>query len=234
MSCPKGQIRRKRYYRSPYTRKSGTRVSGSRVPSACVKDMGLPGKTPKSRRVLPKLTPGRLRKFGYGTKKSADTRRRAVKKAVKKDSYASIVRRLVAASNYMKRTAPQSYKAMRSDIKWARTHLAPKYSKSMRRRTTRRRRSSRRRTSRHSRRRRTSKRSRRRRRRSTRKMSAGAKRRSTRRRSSSRRRRSRRSRRRSGRRRTRRQRKMSGGQRRRSRSRRRRKTTGYCPFCPYA
>jgi len=43
--CPKGKIRRK-----AYVTKRGTRVK-----STCTTNKGLPGKTPKSRKVLPKL-----------------------------------------------------------------------------------------------------------------------------------------------------------------------------------
>ena len=54
-SCPAGKIRRK-----GYTTKRGTKVSAT-----CTKNMGAPGKTPSSKKVLPKLKEVYLSKYGY-------------------------------------------------------------------------------------------------------------------------------------------------------------------------
>jgi len=236
-SCPRGQIRRKAYTKSPYRRRAytdrrGRRVSAARVgsahfPSTCVKDMGKRGKTPASKRVLPKLTPGRLGKYGYQTGKSARARHMALGKAVRKEGYATIVRRVVAASNYMKRTAPSSHAKMLSDLSWMGHTLKSKYGcrKSTRHASRRRKGCSTRRTVKH-------RRSSRRRRRSSRKRrnsSGGRRRRSSRNSSGGRRRRSSRKRRNSsgGRRRrsSRKRRASSGGRRRRRRSSRSRRSS---------
>jgi hypothetical protein len=90
--------------------------------------MGKRGKTPKAERVLPKLSPGRLSRYGYSTFKPAKTRHEALHDAIRAEGYNSIVRRLVAVSNYNKRTAPDAHAIMRSDIKWAQEQMKPKYS----------------------------------------------------------------------------------------------------------
>jgi hypothetical protein len=111
--CDDGKIRRRSY----------TRRDGVYVRSACVKDMGLPGKTPAAKRVLPKLTPGRLSRYGYVSTKSATHRRAALRKAVNAEGYATIIRRLVAVSNYNSRSAPEAHRVMRSDIEWMKVTL---------------------------------------------------------------------------------------------------------------
>lgn len=114
--CDDGKIRRRSY----------TRKDGVYVRSACVKDMGLPGKTPAAKRVLPKLSPGRLSRYGYSsvTTKNAALRRTALKRAVKAEGYLTILRRLVAVSNYNSRSAPTAHAIMRADIEWMKRELA--------------------------------------------------------------------------------------------------------------
>lgn len=111
-ACSSGKIRR-----SAYTRKDGTYVK-----SACVKDMGKRGKTPKKDRVLPKLKPGKLSAYGYSTFEGVRNRQTALKKAVAKEGYLKILRRLVAVSNYNKRSAPAAHEVMRKDIAWLQAH----------------------------------------------------------------------------------------------------------------
>lgn len=110
--CSSGQIRRK-----SYTRKNGTYVR-----STCVPDTGKPGKTPKSKRVLPKLSPGRLSKYGYSTTKPDLVRRVALANAIEAEGYGTIIKRLVVISNYNKNTLPTAHAVLRSDIKWAQTY----------------------------------------------------------------------------------------------------------------
>ena len=121
-ACPRGKIRR-----VGYTRKDGTKVK-----STCVRDTGLPGKTPASRKVLPKPVAGNLKKFGYGDVKntSAAVRHAALLKGVKAAGYATIIRRVNLVANYNKRTSPRVHRIMRSDKKWMQKNLADKYSKS--------------------------------------------------------------------------------------------------------
>lgn len=80
--------------------------------------MGKPGKTPEAKRVLPELKPGKLRRFGYSTHKGAKARHAALGKAARANGWLPTLRRVVAASNYMKRSAPRAHAVMRSDLKW--------------------------------------------------------------------------------------------------------------------
>lgn len=123
-SCPKGKIRVASHKR---TRPGGKRKSIV-VKSKCVPDKGKPGRTPKSQRVLPKLTPGKLGKFGYSNvkKTSAKERRKALERAVKSDGYAPIIRRLNVIRTYNK-NAP-IFEIYDSDLKWMQRHLYDKYS----------------------------------------------------------------------------------------------------------
>ena len=120
--CPEGQIRRK-----AYTRKDGTFVK-----STCVKDRGLPGKTPLKRRSLPIPVKGALGKYGYSNiaKTLARDRREALLKGVKDTDYATIIRRINLIANYNKNSNPQVFKRIKSDITWMQKQLAPTYAKS--------------------------------------------------------------------------------------------------------
>ena len=120
--CPEGQIRRK-----AYTRKDGTFVK-----STCVKDRGLPGKTPLKRRSLPIPVKGALGKYGYSNiaKTLARDRREALLKGVKDTDYATIIRRINLIANYNKNSNPEVFKRIKSDITWMQKQLAPTYSKS--------------------------------------------------------------------------------------------------------
>lgn len=110
--CLQGTIRRKAY----------TTKNGVYVKSTCVKDMGKPGKTPKKDRVLPELKPGKLSSYGYSTFVGVRKRHDALKAAIEDDGYLKILRRLVAVSNYNKRSAPEAHAIMRKDIEWMQAH----------------------------------------------------------------------------------------------------------------
>jgi hypothetical protein len=118
-ACPKGYILRKAYSRKSYTNKSGVRVVGSKVPATCIKDRGLPGKGKK----LFVLRKGTLGKHGYKTSFSANVRRAALRKAVKAESYAAVIRKLNAVSILQRRTNPKVYKIFRSDLSWVQKNL---------------------------------------------------------------------------------------------------------------
>jgi len=113
-SCPKGKIRRQSYVkkshnRRSYVKKDGTRVKGSyvdktKVKSGCTKDRGMPGKTPKIKRILPK--PGEevsFRKFGYKVNNSDIVRERALSRVVKLFGPLKSLRRLNLLRNYQPR-----------------------------------------------------------------------------------------------------------------------------------
>lgn len=127
MSCPKGQIKRSSYTRKghtrkSYTRKDGTRVRGSyvdraKVPSGCVEDTGAPGKTPKSKQVLPK--PGKeisLSRHGYSVHKSESKRHAALKKAAEKTKPLKVLRRLNLLANYQ--ANDDAKETMREDVEF--------------------------------------------------------------------------------------------------------------------
>jgi len=105
--CPKGEILRK-----AYTRKDGTRVKAS-----CVKDRGLPGKTPKSKKVLPKLKEGLLEKYGYKLSKSFEKRKVALRKAMKNEGNVPVLRRVVVLRTYNK-NEPKLFKKLNRDVEF--------------------------------------------------------------------------------------------------------------------
>lgn len=124
-------ILRKGYVRKAHTRRAYTRTSKSgkrvRVPATRVKktvvkshqikDVGLPGKTPKHRRVLPKPA-GVLSKHGYSTRKSADSRHRAIHKAVRDKSYGTVHRELVLVRTYTRNSQPTNSRIYNSDVNY--------------------------------------------------------------------------------------------------------------------
>lgn len=107
ISCPRGTIRRKAY----------TRKDGVHVKSSCIRDRGKPGKGPR----LFTLKKGGLSKYGYHMKDNAEKRHKALKKALKHNSYASIVRKINALSILMKNTEPYLSKKAKADLKWLKT-----------------------------------------------------------------------------------------------------------------
>ena len=107
-SCPRGMIRRKSYSRRS---RSGKRT---RVKSACIRDLGKPGRGPK----LWTVKKGVLGKYGYKLDKPAITRRNALKRAVKGESYATVIRQLNAVRNYTKLSQPQNSKKYTADMKY--------------------------------------------------------------------------------------------------------------------
>jgi hypothetical protein len=113
-SCPYGQIRRRGYS----FKRNGKTV---RVKSSCIKDRGARGKGPK----LWSVEPGLLTQFGYHLNKTAADRHRALTRAVKEDTYNTIIRRLVAVSNFVHRTQPKNYQKYRADINWLQDMFNP-------------------------------------------------------------------------------------------------------------
>jgi len=100
-----------------YTRKLSKK--SIRVKSSLIKDRGLPGKGPK----LWSVRKGGLRNFGYSTSDSASQRHAALERAIAKNGATATERRLIAISNYNKRTSPRTHKIMREDI----TYIHNKY-----------------------------------------------------------------------------------------------------------
>jgi hypothetical protein len=113
--------------RAAYTRKlkNGRRI---RVPSGLIKDVGRKGKGYRGPNGSPGIGPlreGELSQFGYANvvKKSAKTRRAALKKAVALYGSLSVRRKLQAVSTYTKYTSPVASKVFKSDIAWIKRTL---------------------------------------------------------------------------------------------------------------
>jgi len=83
------------------------------------KDVGKPGKGPK---LIP-IEKGKLKKFGYSTKKSARARHAALNKAVKEYGALSVYRMLNAQVIFRKRTQPEAREVFKADRDW----IAKKY-----------------------------------------------------------------------------------------------------------
>jgi hypothetical protein len=124
-------IRRKGYVRKAHARKSfvrnGTKINSTTVkktvvPSTWIKDLGLPGKTPKSKQVIPKLERGKMSQFGYTTKKSATDRHQALIRMAKKKSYSTTVKDLVARRTLTKNTLPKTSSIYDKDYQWLSKH----------------------------------------------------------------------------------------------------------------
>ncbi len=116
--CKPGKIRRK-----GYTRKDGTHVK-----SGCVKDTGKRGKTPASKKVLPKPKKGDLSCRGrdWSHKQPASTRRSIIKCIVEKklrgtaNSCRAAILDLNLLANFTKRTSPSTHRKARADMAWVR------------------------------------------------------------------------------------------------------------------
>ena len=80
------------------------------------KDVGLPGRGP---RTIP-VEKGKLSKFGYSTKKSDQTRRAALKKAIDEYGALSTYRKLNAMVIMRKRTQPKARTVFEEDREWVR------------------------------------------------------------------------------------------------------------------
>lgn len=132
MTCPGGKIRRKGSVVKGYTRKDGVYVKGSKRSSTCIPDKGVKGKTSKSSKVLPKLKKGGLAKYGLKDLEDMTVadRMKGYERAVKKEGYASIVRRLNVLANYTKKSNPKFSKLVKADMARIKKKFYNKYSKS--------------------------------------------------------------------------------------------------------
>lgn len=122
--CGPGEImrvgyRRKGYQRNEYIRKDGTvvpatYVSATYVPPTCIKDMGRPGKGPKT---LPKPNNFiHLSKYGYSIYKPEKQRRAALRAAIKDYNTLSILRRLNLLRNYQ--AIPENKEIFTKDVEY--------------------------------------------------------------------------------------------------------------------
>lgn len=119
MSCPAGEIRRVAYVRR----------DGSRVASACIKDVGKPGKTPSAQRI-PLSKDIDLGEFGYNKiiNLNAEERHKALTKAIKhlvtskkiteREAAVKILRRVNLLSILNKNTNVTTSDLMERDRNW--------------------------------------------------------------------------------------------------------------------
>ncbi len=127
--CPRGMIMRKGYTRKG--RSLGKRV---RVAPVCIKDLGKPGKGPK----LWTVRKGLLGRYGYKLDESALKRHKALTKAVRNESYATVIRQLNAVRNYTKLSQPANSRKYTADMRYVQNTLS-RFSRSKSRKRSRRR-----------------------------------------------------------------------------------------------
>lgn len=104
--CPKNTIRIRSYKKK----------SGVRVRTHCTPDRGAPGRTPRSKRVLPKLKNDEFAGYGYSTKLPSSKRYSILKNICRDLTYSSVIKRLVVLRSYNKRN-PKLFKKFDKDIK---------------------------------------------------------------------------------------------------------------------
>lgn len=134
--CEKGQILRKSY--DAVRKETGTEYH---VKATCIKDLGKPGKTPKSKRI-PLDEEGDLDKYGYThvKKMKADERHSALKKAIaglsaekklsEHDSAVKVMRRLNVLMVLNKNTHKTLSLYLERDRNWVgRTYLGADYAR---------------------------------------------------------------------------------------------------------
>jgi hypothetical protein len=139
--CPPGMIPRKAYVRkySTAVRRQGFTVrkpSGARyrvvptarnivVKSKCVKDMGLPGKGPRSGKGIGPMHKGELAQKGYSVKDATVRRRGALEKAVNSYGALGVYRKLDAVGKLTTRTTPTLSRRFTSDRNWVKQKYGP-------------------------------------------------------------------------------------------------------------
>lgn len=139
-SCPPGEIARKAYVRrmtsrvgrEGYNRKTKTgktirvypKVKSVLVKSACVKDLGKPGKLPAGAQGIGPLRKGELRAYGYSYKLPEDKRRAALQRAISKMGALDIYRKLDAIAKLSERSAPAASASFSTDRNWIRATYA--------------------------------------------------------------------------------------------------------------
>lgn len=135
--CPPGMIARSAYVRkfSPSVSKEGfmkhtksgktikvyPKARSTFVKSACVKDLGKPG---KGQAVIGPLRKGELSKYGYGYKLPEADRRFALQQAIKEYGPLSTYRKLNAVAKLSVRSNPKASVSFAADRNWIRQTYA--------------------------------------------------------------------------------------------------------------
>ena len=113
--CPSGQILRKGYMRQGFFKQSGTYVPASFVESACIEDIGKPGKGEK---LFDLTEPIGFYKFGYHyADKSASKRQTSLGKAMKEVNVLSLLR-YINALRTLNKSRPDLYYNLDMDLKY--------------------------------------------------------------------------------------------------------------------
>lgn len=140
-NCPPGYIPRRSYVRKYTTairkkgftvrRKSGTtyrvypKSISALVESKCVKDLGLPGKGPRSGKGIGPLHKGELAQFGYSHRETEDVRHAALRKAAEEYGALGVYRKLDAVAKLTMRTLPAVSRIFKKDRDWVKETLGP-------------------------------------------------------------------------------------------------------------
>jgi hypothetical protein len=95
------------------------------VKSKCVKDMGLPGKGPRSGKGIGPMHKGELAQKGYSVKDSTVRRRGALEKAVNAYGALGVYRKLDAVGKLTTRTTPTLSKRFTNDRNWVKQKYGP-------------------------------------------------------------------------------------------------------------
>ena len=103
--CKKNQILRKAYIKR----------SGSKVKETCIIDRGLPGHGPNTLPLIDKKLS--LSKYGYKLNKPKKERRSSLKRASKKYSTLTILKRVNLIRNYSK-SIPKNYNKLSDDVEY--------------------------------------------------------------------------------------------------------------------
>jgi len=120
-NCGPGEIKKKGFKRKEYQRKDGVVVPATNVPPTCIRDVGKPGKGPKT---LPK--PGdkiHLTNFGYGIHKPTNERRRALRKASQKYGILPVSQRLNLLRNFQ--YIPENKEIFSRDVEFMKKMYEP-------------------------------------------------------------------------------------------------------------
>ena len=92
--------------------------------SACIKDVGKPGKLPEGAPRIGPLRKGELKKFGYLYKLPDEKRHTALKKAVKSTGPLNVYRKLNAVTKLSRLAAPAASSVFKKDRNWIRKTYA--------------------------------------------------------------------------------------------------------------
>lgn len=118
----KSSKRRSRRYSTKHcslgsiSRKSFIRKSGSKVHASCIKSKSLRSKGKKAKIYLPKLKSGSLTKYGYSVSEPQKSRKRSLKKAIKKYGKSGVIKKLNAVRLLTRNTSPKNSKKYTQDI----------------------------------------------------------------------------------------------------------------------